>query len=223
MPGKPYLYGNNPVAMEHSFAPGPSNVPSFLRREMLEKGTRRTFPAQTEILREGQYVKAVPFVLSGLIKVYGKFEERDLLLYYIQPEESCIMSFTAIVENMPSQVFAVAETDTEAILIPNRLVEDWIGRYPAFNRFYFHQYHQRYEDLLGTIQNLLFSSLDRRLRAYLLEQARLKSTRRLHIHHREIAEDLGTAREVISRLMKKLEQEGVVRQAEQGWIEVLEE
>lgn len=223
MPGKPYLYGNNPVAMEHSFAPGPSNVPSFLRREMLEKGTRRTFPAQTEILREGQYVKAVPFVLSGLIKVYGKFEERDLLLYYIQPEESCIMSFTAIVENMPSQVFAVAETDTEAILIPNRLVEDWIGRYPAFNRFYFRQYHQRYEDLLGTIQNLLFSSLDRRLRAYLLEQARLKSTRRLHIHHREIAEDLGTAREVISRLMKKLEQEGVVRQAEQGWIEVLEE
>ena len=223
MSGKPYLYGNNPVAMEHSFAPGPSNVPSFLRREMLEKGTRRTFPAQTEILREGQYVKAVPFVLSGLIKVYGKFEERDLLLYYIQPEESCIMSFTAIVENMPSQVFAVAETDTEAILIPNRLVEDWISRYPAFNRFYFHQYHQRYEDLLGTIQNLLFSSLDRRLRAYLLEQARLKSTRRLHIHHREIAEDLGTAREVISRLMKKLEQEGVVRQAEQGWIEVLEE
>ena len=209
--------------MEHPYDPGTSAIPSFLRRDILEKGILRAFPAQTEILREGQYVKAVPFVLSGLIKVYGKFEERDLLLYYIQPEESCIMSFTAIVENMPSQVFAVAETDTEAILIPNRLVEDWIGRYPAFNRFYFHQYHQRYEDLLGTIQNLLFSSLDRRLRAYLLEQARLKSTRRLHIHHREIAEDLGTAREVISRLMKKLEQEGVVRQAEQGWIEVLEE
>ena len=209
--------------MEHPYDPGTSVIPSFLRRDILEKGIRRVFPAQTEILREGQYVKAVPFVLSGLIKVYGKFEERDLLLYYIQPEESCIMSFTAIVENMPSQVFAVAETATDAILIPNSLVEDWIGRYPAFNRFYFHQYHQRYEDLLGTIQNLLFSSMDRRLKAYLQEMARLKNTRRLHIHHREIAEDLGTAREVISRLMKKLEQEGVVRQAEQGWIQVLEE
>lgn len=207
--------------MEHAFGPGPSTIPSFLRREILEKGTRRAFPAQTEILREGQYVKAVPFVLSGLIKVYGRFEERDLLLYYIQPEESCIMSFTAIVENTPSQVFALAETATEAVLIPNSLVEEWIARYPAFNRFYFHQYRQRYEDLLSTIQNLLFARMDQRLKAYLLERARLKNTRRLNIHHREIAEDLGTAREVVSRLMKKLEQEGVVRQAEQGWIEIL--
>ncbi|MCO6489570.1 MAG: Crp/Fnr family transcriptional regulator [Phaeodactylibacter sp.] len=208
--------------MEHAFGPGPSPVPSFLRREILEKGTRRAFPAQTEILREGQYVNAVPFVLSGLIKVSARFEARDLLLYYIQPEESCIMSFTAIVENMPSQVYAVAETATEAVLIPNSLVEEWIGRYPAFNRFYFHQYRQRYEDLLGTIQDLLFARLDQRLKAYLVEKARLMNTRRLNIHHREIAEDLGSAREVISRLMKKLEQEGVVRQAEQGWIEVLE-
>ncbi|MCB0549442.1 MAG: Crp/Fnr family transcriptional regulator [Phaeodactylibacter sp.] len=209
--------------MEHTVDPGPSKVPSFLRREILEKGIRQAFPVQTEILREGQYVRAVPFVLTGLIKVYAKFEERDLLLYYIQPEESCIMSFTAIVENMPSQVFAVAETATEAVLIPNSLVEDWIGRYPAFNRFYFHQYRQRYVDLLGTIQDLLFARMDQRLKAYLLEKARLMKTRRLHIHHREIAEDLGSAREVISRLMKKLEQEGVVRQAEQGWIEVLGE
>ncbi|MCB9288911.1 MAG: Crp/Fnr family transcriptional regulator [Lewinellaceae bacterium] len=207
--------------MEPYFDPGQSSVPSFLRREILEKGLRQAIPAQTEILREGQYVRAVPFVLSGLIKVYAKFEERDLLLYYIQPEESCIMSFTAIVENMPSQVFAVAETATEAVLIPNGLVEEWIGSYPAFNRFYFHQYRQRYQDLLGTIQHLLFARMDERLKAYLLEKARLMNTRRLNIHHREIAEDLGSAREVISRLMKKLEKEGVVRQAEQGWIEVL--
>ncbi len=207
--------------MAFSFGSTDNAIPSFLRREMLEAGTRSSFPPGTEILREGQYVKAVPFVLSGLVKVYAQFEERDLLLYYIQPEESCIMSFTAIVENMPSRVFARTEEPTEAILIPNNLVEDWISRYPAFNRFYFSQYRQRYDDLLNTIHQALFSKMDQRLKAYLLERARLTKSRRLNIHHREIAEDLGSAREVISRLMRRLEEEGVVRQLEQGWIEII--
>lgn len=196
-------------------------MPSYLRREILEKGIRQSFPANMEILKAGQFVKAVPFVLSGLIKVYAQFDEKDLLLYYIQAEESCIMSFTAIIENSPSQVYAVTEKPTETILIPTDLVQDWTRRYPAFNLLYFQQYHQRYDDLIQTISHLVFDNTEQRLLHYLREQADLKQTAKLNLHHREIARDLGTAREVVSRLLKKLEKADVVRQVEQGWIEIL--
>lgn len=200
--------------------PSLSALPSYLRRELLEKGIRQSFPAGAELLREGQFVKVVPFVLNGLIKVYGRYEDREMLLYYIRPEETCIMSFTAVIENSPSTVFAVTEEPTEAILIPTDLVQEWTQKYPAFNLLYFQQYRRRYDDLIQTISHLVFEKTEQRLLHYLREQARLKNADRLRIRHREIARDLGTAREVVSRLMKKLEKMELVRQVEQGWIEV---
>ena len=198
-----------------------SFIPSYLRRQILEKGQLAEFPAGTELLREGQYVKVVPIVLNGLIKVSARFDKGELLLYYIKPVESCIMSFTAVIEEAPSRVFAVTEVPTEVILIPTLLVREWTQKYPAFNQLYFQQYHNRYNDLLSNIRHLLFDKLDQRLLHYLRQKAELKNTRVLHLHHREIATDLGTAREVITRLLKRLESEALVRQLENGKLEIL--
>lgn len=196
-------------------------LPSALREEIAEKSTLQTFPAGTVLVREGEYVKVIPVVRRGLIKVSGHFEDRELLLYYIQAEESCIMSFSASLEDTPSQIEAVTEEETEALLLPSRLVRDWLRAYPSLNQLFYHQYHQRYRDLLQTIHLLLFNRMDQRLLEHLRAKARLSGENRLPVSHRQLAEELGTAREVISRVMKKLEQEGMVRQLGQGWVEVL--
>jgi CRP/FNR family transcriptional regulator, anaerobic regulatory protein len=166
----------------------------------------------TEILREGQYVKVVPILLSGLIKVFSSHEEKELLLYYIKPGESCIMSFTAVMRDEPSNVIAVTEEDTTAILLPADKIQVWLKLYPEVNSLFFRQFYQRYDDLIGTLNQVLFNKLDQRLYAYLQEMAKLTNKNPVKISHRQIAFELGTAREVISRLTKKLEGEGKIKQ-----------
>lgn len=194
---------------------------SELREAIFQEGQLAEIAGGAEILREGQYVKVIPLVLSGLIKVFSRFEDRELLLYYIQPQESCIMSFAAMLEESPSRIYAVAEESTQAILLPSRLVRTWIRHYPSLNQLFFQQYNKRYDELLNTIHHLLFNRLDERLLEYLREKTELRGTRRLQLHHRQIAGELGTVREVVSRLLKKLEKEGKVQQLAQGWIEIL--
>ena len=187
-------------------------LPLHLKNEILEKGTLKKIPAGTEILREGQYVKAVPLVLSGLLRVASSHKDKELLLYYIEPEESCIMSFSAGLWNLPSKVFAMAEEDTEVILLPVTFIQDWVRKYPSLNDLFFRQFNKRYEDLLHTIHHVLFDKMDKRLLEYLKEKAKVLGSKSLDLRHHQIARDLGTAREVVSRVMKKLEEEKKVRQ-----------
>ncbi|MEQ9403998.1 MAG: Crp/Fnr family transcriptional regulator [Cyclobacteriaceae bacterium] len=174
----------------------------------------------TEILREGQYIKVIPIVLKGLIKVFTRQEGKELLLYYIRPNESCIMSFSSGINNRPSRIYAVSEENTTALLIPTDKVPELSRQFPDINTLFFNQYNLRYTELLNTIQHLLFDRMDKRLHDYLLEKASLTNKNPLKISHREIANELGTAREVISRIMKKLEAEGKVRQ-HPGTIEII--
>ncbi|MBL7791133.1 MAG: Crp/Fnr family transcriptional regulator [Saprospiraceae bacterium] len=196
-------------------------LPLALRQEMQTEGQIQTIPSGVELLREGQYVKVIPIVLSGLIKVIGKFEEKDLLLYYIQPRESCIMSFAAVLDNEPSRVVAITEESTIALLLPSRCIDQWVRQYPAFNRLFYQLFDQRYEELLRTIHLLLYEKMDHRLLAYLQRKAQLKQQKQLQLRHWEIAQELGTAREVVTRVLKKLETEGHIRQLPHGQIEVL--
>lgn len=195
-------------------------LPSGLQEAIHEHGQLVAFEEGQEIIREGQYIKVIPIILEGAIKVISRFEEKDLLLYYIQARESCIMSLTAIMENSPSKIFAITEAPTRAILIPARLIEEWLRIYPSFRQLFFQQFYHRYEDLLDTIQQLLFEKIDQRVLKYLRNKSELLQTKKLKISHRQIAEDLGSAREVISRAMKKLEHEGNVSQIGQGWVEL---
>lgn len=191
-----------------------------LRKELEAHAILKEVPQGTEILREGQYVKVIPIVLEGLIKVFSRHEEKELLLYYIKPQESCIMSFAAGMKNEPSKIFAVAEEDTTALLLPTDKVALWVRDYPEVNQLFFQQYNLRYSDLLTTIHQLLFERLDKRLLDYLANRSLLTGRNPIKISHRQIAAELGTAREVISRIMKKLENDGKIRQ-DANTIEIL--
>lgn len=144
----------------------------------------------TVILREGQYVKVIPIVLEGLIKVFSRFEDRELLLYYIRPQESCIMSFAASLKNEPSKIIAVTEEDTRVMLLPVDQVASWIRQFPDFNTLFYQQYNLRYSELLDTISHVLFNKMDQRLYNYLLEKLRLTRQNPLRISHRQIAGEL---------------------------------
>lgn len=197
---------------------------SFLGKDLLEEITRsaliKEIPKGTEILREGQYIRAIPLVIDGLIKVYSRFEDKELLLYYIEPFQSCIMSFSSALANEPSKIYAETEEDTLTMLLPVEKVNIWIKQFPEINTLFFNQYNIRYSELLETIRYLLYFKLDKRIYDYLLEKSRLKGTKKLRIKHKQIAYELGTAREVVSRILKKLEKEGKVRQ-EGGIIEIV--
>lgn len=188
------------------------NISQSLQHEIESSSSVVEVSAETEILREGQYIKVIPLVLEGLVKVFTKYEDKELLLYYIQPNESCVMSFTASLKNEPSKVFAITEENSKILLLPVEKVAQWIGEFPDLNSLFFQQYNIRYSDLLETINQLLFDKLDKRLLDYLEEKVRLTRKNPLKISHRQIANELGTAREVISRVMKKLEQEAKVKQ-----------
>ena len=189
--------------------------------DQLEKfGIIKDFSEQTEILREGQYAKYVPLVLEGAVKVFTRHEDKELLLYYIESGESCIMSFNAGLKSTASKVFAVADKKSLLLLLPVEKLNEWVKSFPSLNELFFNLYDQRYASLLDTINHLLYSRLDQRLYNYLQETARQKNSKIINIRHRQMAAELGTAREVISRVMKKLEQEGKVKQL-QGGIEIL--
>jgi CRP/FNR family transcriptional regulator len=201
-----------------------SILPGFYEGELIDKIVDNCvvmdFESNTEILREGQFVKMIPIVLEGLIKVYRSFEDKDLLLYYIQPGESCVMSFAASVQNDPSRVYAITEEKSKVLLIPVELSSEFVKQYPHYTDLFFRLYNQRYDDLIDTINQLLFHKLDQRIVDYLKERQKLKNQKVLKLTHRQIAIELGTAREVISRIIKKLENDNKIIQHTNG-IEVL--
>lgn len=180
--------------------------------EIISSAISKEIPKENEILREGQFVKVIPIVLEGLIKVFTRHEDKELLLYYIRPNESCIMSFAASLKNEPSKVYAITEEDTTALLLPVDKVASWTKQFPDINTLFFQQYNLRYSELLDTIHHVLFDKMDKRLYDYLQEKVGLMNSNPLKISHRQIANELGTAREVISRTMKKLETEKLVKQ-----------
>ena len=205
-----FLYHLNQTPMHHLLE---QLVPSIEREflaELQSKGQIASIPAGTTILREGAFVSSVPIVLQGLIKVFRTSEERDLLLYYIRPGESCIMSFNGCLNQSPSQVVAKTEEDTEVLLIPAESLSDWLNRFPSLSRFLFALYNKRYENLLFTVDQLIFGNLEDRLVNYLKQMVINQETQQLRITHQEIATDLGTSRVVVSRMLKKWEEEGKI-------------
>jgi len=131
------------------------NILSFLKPklldELIKKSTLKEFSKGTEILREEQYVKVLPIVINGLVKVYSRFDEKELLLYYIEPAQSCVMTFYAALKNTPSKVFATTEEESKILLIPIQYLPNWLQEYPGFNDLFYNQFNLRYSELLDTI------------------------------------------------------------------------
>jgi len=182
-----------------------------LIKEMVIHAIEKQFPPEAELVKAGYYVKVLPFVMSGLIKVFTKYQDKELLLYYITPGETCIMSFAAAINDEKSQIYAVTEEKTRVLLIPVDKLKLWVKKYPELNALLYSQYNVRYHDLMDTIHFGLFNKMDQRLYSYLTEKVKLHNKRVIKISHKQIASELGTAREVISRVMKKLETEGLIK------------
>lgn len=192
------------------------NLNPQLEKEVSENSSIIEVTRNTEVMHEGQYVKAIPFVTKGLIKVFTRNEDKELLLYYIRPNESCIMSFDACMKNSPSKVYASAEENSSVLLLPADKVFKWMKKYPEMNSIFFQQYNIRYNELIQMVNELLFEKMDQRLIKYLKTKTEISKKNPVKLSHRKIANDLGTAREVISRVIKKLENEGKVIQLSSG-------
>lgn len=167
------------------------------------------FKSGDVLLKEGSYARYIPLVVSGLVKVYKEDEAgNEVLLYYINEGESCIMSATYCLHNEKSEVKAVVEQEAEIVLVPASLATTLTRKYLGWNEFLFHLFRNKYSELLHIIQILTFENKDKRLLDYLHNESKLKETTVLHTTHQKIADDIGATREVVSRLLKKLENEG---------------
>lgn len=193
-----------------------------LKKELIAISTINTFEAGTVILKQGGYVKVIPLMLSGLAKVFKEEPEHgnEVLLYYIKPGESCVMSMTTLLHNTTSKVKAIIEETAEVVLIPADKAMEIAKKYPRWNEFIYDLFNLKFEELLNVIEILTFSNKDIRLLQYLKKESQLKNTPKLLTTHQQIADDLGSSREVISRLLKKLEAKNIVSLA-QGSITLL--
>lgn len=159
----------------------------------------------TEILRAGQYVSVVPIVLSGLVKVYTFSDDKEFLLYYIKEYESCIMSFTAGINHEMSKINAVTEEKSTLLLLASSDVIKWSRQFPEFTTFYLKFYQNRYQDMVDTLRHVVFDHLDQRILDYLKNRMEIEGDQSIKITHKEISTDLATSREVVTRILKKLE------------------
>jgi len=197
------------------------NLPPPLRDNIIASSKVADVPRNIEVMHEGQYINEIPIVLKGLVQVFTRHQDKELLLYYIKPGESCIMSLDACLSNAPSKVNASTEENSTILLLPVVRVFSWMKEYPEINFLFFRQYNIRYNELIQTINELLFEKMDKRLLKYLKTEVTVRNINPIKLSHQKIASHLGTAREVISRLLKKLEIEGKISQSSNG-IKVLE-
>jgi CRP/FNR family transcriptional regulator len=182
-----------------------------IRERLLTIGFAKEFAENEIILNENAYIKAIPIVTKGSIRVMRTDEDgRELLLYYIRSGETCIMSFLGGIHQDTSKVKAIAEEDTEILFIPIDKVSLLIKEFPEWLDYIFRLYHKRFEELLEVVNNVAFKKMDERLLDFIHKKSEVANSKTLNITHEQLANELGTARVVISRLLKVLEEDGVV-------------
>jgi len=179
-----------------------------LIQEMQQFGILQTFKEGDLIMDYGKYVRMMPIVLKGTVKVYRLDEkENEILLYYLSSNESCSMAYSCCLEAKKSEVKAVAEDNVELIAIPHVKLDDWLCTYPSWKNYIMRSFNERFIELLKSIESIAFHKLDERLIGYLKEKQRLSGSSVIKASHGLIADELATSRVVISRLLKQLENE----------------
>jgi len=182
-----------------------------LKDEIDKVSKEITVKTDDVIIDYGQIIRGILLVISGSIKVYRMDEEgRELLLYYVNANESCAMTFTCCMEQKPSEIKAVAEEDVVLLSIPVNYMDQWMMKYVTWKNFVMGTIHERFNELLKTIDLIAFQKLDERLKYYLEQKAKNSGSKVLNLSHEDIATDLATSRVVISRLLKSLENNGLL-------------
>ncbi len=180
--------------------------------EISQVSLLRDFKEGDVLIDFGDYIKKMPLLVSGAIKILREdFDEGELLLYFIEKGDTCAMSMTCCLGESKSEIKAVAETKGQVIMIPVLKMEEWLGKYKSWRNYVFNSYNNRLKEMLSAIDNLAFMKMDERLINYLKDKAKINNTKEIHNTHQEIAYDLHTSRVVVSRLLKALENEGKIR------------
>ena len=178
--------------------------------KLYQYGEVKTFEEGQIIMNENSYIRAIPIVLKGSIRVMRIDDEKEILLYYIRPGESCIMSFLGGLHHEKSTLRAVAEEDVEILFIPIDKVTELIKDNTEWLDYVFKLYHKRFEELLSVVNAVAFKKMDDRILQFLKEKQKNSGGNDVNITHQQLAEELGTARVVVSRLLKQMETDGLV-------------
>jgi len=182
-----------------------------LLTEIAETGITRKIAAGEKIIEFGDYVKGMPLLLNGAIKILREDDDgNELLLYFLERGDTCAMTLNCCLGQTKSEIRAVAETDTSFIVLPISKMEDWTIKYKSWRNFVFESYHSRLSEMLDTIDTIAFLNMDERLMKYLRDKGKVNANENIQSTHQEIAYDLHTSRVVISRILKKLENEGKI-------------
>ncbi len=184
---------------------------SGLREAIAQEGTYREFESGQELIREDQYIRSFPIVISGMIKVCRTDEAgNELLLYYLRPGEVCTVSLICCMDRTRSRVKAMTEEPTEAILIPVELLDSWMTRYQTWKEYVMRSMQKRFDELLDALDSIAFLKMDERLEKFFTDRYRSTGTTIFEGSHQEVALAMNSSREVISRLLKQMEKQGMV-------------
>ena len=175
-------------------------------------GTLKAFEANEELIREDQFIRAFPIVITGIIKVCRTDQDgNELLLYYLKPGEVCTVSLTCCMDRTRSQVKAIADEPSEAILIPVELIDSWISEYQTWKEYVMHAMKIRFDELLNTLDSIAFMKMDDRLIRFFKDRYKSSGLKIYTGSHQDIALSMNTSREVISRLLKQMERKKMIK------------
>lgn len=183
-----------------------------LTEQMEQDAMFRQIPAGTELMRPGQFIRSTMLILDGLVKVYREDGEgNEFFMYYLKPGDGCALSMTCMVGQETSNIAAKTVQDSEIIMVPLEKMDAWMNQYKSWYHFVVKTYRDRFEELLKTLDSVAFRNMDERLEFYLKRHQKMLNTHIIPITHQEIAQELNSSREVISRLLKKMAERGKVK------------
>ncbi len=183
-----------------------------LLQEIAHVSVLREFQEGDVLIDFGDYIRKMPLLLNGAIKILREdFDEGELLLYFIEKGDTCAMTMACCLGNTKSEIRAVAETNGLLIMVPVEYMEEWLGKYKSWRNFVFNSYNSRLKEMLSTIDSLAFMNMDERIISYLIDKSKIAKSKEIQVTHQDIAYDLHTSRVVVSRLLKALENKGRIR------------
>ena len=180
--------------------------------EIRELGIKKEFVEDSIIIEIGDYIKSMPLLINGAIKILREDDNGDeLVLYYLESGDTCAMTLSCCMGLTKSKIRAIAETDVELIMLPKEKMTIWLSNYKSWQTYILQSYHSRMEELLEAVDTIAFLKMDERIFKFLKDKAMVTGDDVVYATHQEISQDLHTSRVVVSRLLKKLENEGKIK------------
>ena len=183
-----------------------------LLEEMIEISTFREFKEGDKLIEIGEYIKKIPLLINGAIKIIRDDQkEGEITLYYIEEGDTCAMTLTCCIGETKSEIRSIAETDGSLILIPVNKMDEWLVRYKSWRNFVLNSYNNRMTEMLSAIDSLAFMNMEERLLKLLEEKAKIYNSLMIQTTHQELADELNTSRVVVSRILKTLENKNIIK------------